>query len=530
MTPHHRRILRAHPRTGSLIVEHKQAPLSRNMDNYDGINNSNGNLPHADQIDVLMPNDNDPIEDAFRHEDPHYRRSSYRQEDGLHDSRDNRESRNRGDSRRESRGRSRSPERSRDYHERGNNGSRHHDRDEKYNSDHRRSSHHESDRGGRIKPRSKSPTRLNSISSVRDRRVYVGNLSYDVKWTDLKDFMREIGPVAHADVLLSSDGRSKGCGVVEFHNAEDAKEAIRKLNDIVLMGRPVFVREDRESDARIGFSGGRGSGLPSRHGGHGGHSGHIGHIGHSGHSGSSDSGTRQIYIANLPYSVNWKDLKDMFRRAGPVDRADVFMTNDGRSKGSGTVSFDRPTDVSRAVSMFNGFEWHGRRIEVREDKYGPPAGGPNRGPSSRHESSRYEPSRGGSYNDSYSHGDGGNSDYKHDSSSRQHDLYDGSSARSHHSNTYADMSMESVPSGPAAGSGDQIYIRNLPFTTTEQDLKDLFRTCGPIRTTEIILSNGRPKGSGIVRFELFESADKAVAKFNGYIYGGRPLEIKYDHA
>ncbi|KAF9301453.1 hypothetical protein BGZ74_006707 [Mortierella antarctica] len=178
----------------------------------------------------------------------------------------------------------------------------------------------------RRRSRSRSPARH---GTVRDRRVYVGNLSYDVKWTNLKDFMREIGPVAHADVLLGRDGRSKGCGVVEYQNPEDAQAAIRKLNDVVLMGRPVFVREDRESDTRIGFSGGRGGGSERRE--------------------SSSSGSRQIFIGNLPYSVNWKDLKDMFRRVGPVDRADVFMGRDNRSKGSGTVSFDSSQDVPRAI-------------------------------------------------------------------------------------------------------------------------------------------------------------------------------------
>ncbi|KAF9968275.1 hypothetical protein BGZ73_000174 [Actinomortierella ambigua] len=94
-----------------------------------------------------------------------------------------------------------------------------------------------------------------------------------------------------------------------------------------------------------------------------------------------------------------------------------------------------------------------------------------------------------------------------------------------------DETMADVPSGPAAGSGDQIYVRNLPFTTTEQDLKDLFRTCGAMKRTEILLDDrGRPRGSGIVRFELFESADKAVSKFDGYIYGGRSLEVMYDRA
>ncbi|KAG0300791.1 hypothetical protein BGZ98_008898 [Dissophora globulifera] len=467
--------------------------------------------------DVLMVNDADPMDDAFHREESHYRRSSYTGDDSTNLD-DSREHHHRGSRDGRGRGRSLSPDgRSRDYQNSGSsNRSHHHDRDDKYEGEHRSSHGHE--RGGRGRSRSKSPARYgggsaSGSSSLRDRRVYVGNLSYDVKWTNLKDFMRQIGPVAHADVLLNTDGRSKGCGVVEYQNADDAREAIRKLNDVVLMGRAVFVREDRESEARIGVSGGRGA-APS-------HSRDSGNLGAS-------SGTRQVYVANLPFSVSWKDMKDLFRRAGPVDRADVFMTSDMRSKGSGTVLFDRSGDVSRA------------------DKFGPPAGGATRG-SSRHEPSRGSSSRGEDYGrgsggggggggyggDSYSYGSGGHGDYRHESSSSsrsQHDVYDGRSGR-HSSNYAAEPGMDvSIPSGPAAGSGDRIYIRNLPFTTTEQDLRDLFKTCGPIRMTEILMDGGRPKGSGIVRFELFESADKAVARFNGYKYGGRPLEIMYDRA
>jgi len=46
-------------------------------------------------------------------------------------------------------------------------------------------------------------------SSQQDRRVYVGNLSYDVKWHHLKDFMRKAGEVIFADVLLLPNGMSK---------------------------------------------------------------------------------------------------------------------------------------------------------------------------------------------------------------------------------------------------------------------------------------------------------------------------------
>ncbi|KAG0238455.1 hypothetical protein BGW41_008178 [Actinomortierella wolfii] len=223
--------------------------------------------------------------------------------------------------------------------------------------DYRTSRDERYDRGTnrRSRSRSRSPYAPSGSShSYRERRVYVGNLAYDVDWTRLKDFMREVGPVAHADVLLGSDGRSKGCGVVEFERAEDAKAAIRRMNDVMLMGRPIFVREDRESELRIGISSARISARASERREHP-------------RGGEPITGQyRQIFVANLPFAVDWKALKDMFRSAGPVERADVFTTRDGRSKGIGTVLYETAKDVPHAVRMFDGYEWMGRRLEVRE--------------------------------------------------------------------------------------------------------------------------------------------------------------------
>ncbi|KAF9574007.1 hypothetical protein EC968_007559 [Mortierella alpina] len=117
--------------------------------------------------------------------------------------------------------------------------------------------------------------------------------------------------IAHTDILLGSDGRSKGCGVVELKRAEHAQEAIHKFDDVDLMGRATFVREDRETEGRIGFSGGRGSGVSSKR--------------------DLESTGRQVYASNLLFSVNWTDI----RRAGPVVRADIFQTSDMGSKGIG---------------------------------------------------------------------------------------------------------------------------------------------------------------------------------------------------
>ena len=43
-------------------------------------------------------------------------------------------------------------------------------------------------------------------------KIYVGNLSWEVKWQELKDFFKPCGTVVRADVMEEPGGRSKGCG------------------------------------------------------------------------------------------------------------------------------------------------------------------------------------------------------------------------------------------------------------------------------------------------------------------------------
>jgi RNA recognition motif-containing protein len=117
----------------------------------------------------------------------------------------------------------------------------------------------------------------------KSRRVYIGNLSWGVSWQDLKDHMREAGEVTRADIMTGPDGRSKGCGIVEYSTVEEAKKAVLTLNDTELNGRQIFVREDREE---------RGS--------------------RSGNRFSSDetAQSRRVYVGNLSWDVAWQDLKD----------------------------------------------------------------------------------------------------------------------------------------------------------------------------------------------------------------------------
>lgn len=62
---------------------------------------------------------------------------------------------------------------------------------------------------------------------------------------------------------------------------------------------------------------------------------------------------------------------------GSVIRADVHVAPDGRPKGSGIVAFETPEDARSAIQQFNGYDWQGRQLEVREDRFAqaPPGGG-----------------------------------------------------------------------------------------------------------------------------------------------------------
>jgi RNA recognition motif-containing protein len=58
----------------------------------------------------------------------------------------------------------------------------------------------------------------------------------------------------------------------------------------------------------------------------------------------------------LPYQAGWQDLKDLFRTAGAIVRADINVGYDGRPKGSGTVIFETAKDAQAAIrKLFNSW-------------------------------------------------------------------------------------------------------------------------------------------------------------------------------
>lgn len=72
-------------------------------------------------------------------------------------------------------------------------------------------------------------------------------------------------------------------------------------------------------------------------------------------------------------------------------------------------------------------------------------------------------------------------------------------------------------------------IRNLPWSTSNEDLVELFETTGRVVEAEILFEpSGRSRGMGVVQFTSVDEADVAIQKFEGYTYGGRPLNVLYN--
>ncbi len=77
----------------------------------------------------------------------------------------------------------------------------------------------------------------------------------------------------------------------------------------------------------------------------------------------------ELYVGNLPYSMNDKDLAEAFEPYGKVNSARVIKNRtNGKSKGFGFVEIEGRSDATSAVEAMDGENVKGRRVVVNEAK------------------------------------------------------------------------------------------------------------------------------------------------------------------
>ncbi|CCE88799.1 Piso0_001581 [Millerozyma farinosa CBS 7064] len=318
---------------------------------------------------------------------------------------------------------------------------------------------------------SRNPDEYRSKSERNyDNSIFIGNIPFSCTSKDIQELFKDDFQLIKADIVTSR-GRSRGMATVEFSNKEDVAKAISKFDHYEFLGREIFVRQDYPppSDKRKDDSPREDSFSK----------------GYNERNSRSAVSTRdqppvpkpgtEIFVGNLPFSINWQALKDLMREAGEVVRADVRTDNWGKSRGFGTVVFNTEEEAAKAVEYFQGYEIEGRRLDTRP---------------------------------------GRKSNYADDENEAQQALP---------SNT--DFTDNVVGEGDRSNT---IFASNLPWATNEDDLYELFETIGKVSRAELQLNEkGKPSGNAVIQFEQEENADIAIANLDNYNYGGRDLKITY---
>jgi len=75
--------------------------------------------------------------------------------------------------------------------------------------------------------------------------------------------------------------------------------------------------------------------------------------------------------------------------------------------------------------------------------------------------------------------------------------------------------------------GSKVFVGNLDFNTSRDEVQSLFSQVGSIRDVFLPTDrdSGRPRGFAFVEFESEEDAQKAIERFNGYELSGRALRV-----
>uniref|UniRef100_A0A7S3FLX7 RRM domain-containing protein n=1 Tax=Haptolina ericina TaxID=156174 RepID=A0A7S3FLX7_9EUKA len=200
----------------------------------------------------------------------------------------------------------------------------------------------------------------------------------------------------------------------------------------------------------------------------------------------------RVYAGNLSWSVTDTDLHDFMTEAGEVKSAEVIKYPDGRSKGWGLVEFVTPTSAATAINSLSDRELMERKIFIREDREVDGEGGaaPGRG---RGVGTIGEPGRGKGRGRGRGRGRG---------------------------------PVMEEPEEVVVG-GTALYVGNLPWSTTWQQLKEIFQEYN-VKYADVKTGfDGRSRGYGIVRFDSETDAYAALV-LNGYQLDGREILVRFD--
>jgi nucleolar protein 4 len=329
------------------------------------------------------------------------------------------------------------------------------------------------------------------------RTLFIRLLAPSTTSEDLTAHFSQSYPIKHAVAVLDSKSKQcKGFGFVTFTDLEDAKLALNELDGSELNGRKIKVEL-----AQI------------RHRGEDEHSG----IPRAPKPARERQPPPKIIVRNLPWTIdNSEKLTQLFLSFGKVKEAILPKTSSGRMRGFGIVLLRGKKNAEKALQSLNGKEIEGRTLAVdwAADKETWEKAKQDEAEQQDNEAELAGLSADIDKESAFQNDAGNKADTLIEDngldleSPSDHD--EDMSLLDEESNV-EDSEEEQKPKGPDY-TDSTIFIRNLPFTCSDEDITEHFEEFGRVRYSRVVYdpTTEKPRGTGFVCFIRKIDADECV--------------------
>ncbi|EKG16590.1 hypothetical protein MPH_06171 [Macrophomina phaseolina MS6] len=324
------------------------------------------------------------------------------------------------------------------------------------------------------------------------RQLFVRGLGSTVTTDDLTEHFSQSFPIKHAVAVLDKDTKQcRGYGFVTFADAEDAARARDELNGSELQGRKikVDVAEPRHRDPD------NGAGQPGK----------VAQEAKQRKQEQMHPSQSKLIIRNLPWSIKTEEeLTKLFLSYGKVKKAILPKKSNGMLAGYGFVTLRGKKNAERALEAVNGREIDGRTLAVdwsveKEtwQKAQEQAADEDEANSEDEDEEENDEDEEDDEEDDEAEDEDGGEDSEEDDEGEDDD------------ERFIDEEEEvQKPRASNFYSNSTLFIRNLPFTCTDEDLEEHFEQFGGVRYARVVMdrATGKPKGTGFVCFFKEEDA------------------------
>lgn len=327
----------------------------------------------------------------------------------------------------------------------------------------------------------------------------------------LKNMFSAVGNVQSCKLIRDKNsGASLGYGFINFATTSEAEKAIQSMNGLPLNNKTIKVSYARPSSTAIKNA--------------------------------------NLYVANLPHQFTQNELEAMFRPYGTIITSKVLIDPDtGFGKGVGFVRFDKYSEAETAIAALNGSQLQAGGTPILVKFANPPkaSGGITTTPVVTPPTTKRSNAYGGGAVGPMRHATAnvrftpmgtlpntaaamtaatmGNA-----AAVTAATMANPAAVTAATMGTPSALSLPSLP-GLATQNCFCIFVYNLPETCEDSLLYQLFGPFGAVTSVNVIrdLPTGKCKRYGFVNMTNYEEACHAIMNLNGYMLGGKPLQVSF---